>query len=221
MVRLKHRYLLVNILYPEQQPAPSFSTPNSISPIVSIHRPSPDGLTPVLLARIIRECVSELFGDWGVGKLGGANAGRVNAIIRCPRESYRLVCAALTLINAIPTSRNANFPLASLLTTPITSTSGSATFSSDRIPCVFHVVRVSGTIKKAEEEAIRRARRDIARLMHSGDVKAGGDGEGDNELLDRILGTMGRKKVGGMGIDHDENEDDDDDEQDESDDLQE
>lgn len=31
-------------------------------------------------------------------------------------------------------------------------------------PCVFRVVRVSGTIRKAEEEAVRRARRDIVRL---------------------------------------------------------
>lgn len=31
-------------------------------------------------------------------------------------------------------------------------------------PCVFRVLRVSGTMRKAEEEAIRRARREIVRV---------------------------------------------------------
>lgn len=34
-------------------------------------------------------------------------------------------------------------------------------------PCVFQVVRVSGTIKKAEEEAIRRARLSIRRAQRT------------------------------------------------------
>lgn len=31
-------------------------------------------------------------------------------------------------------------------------------------PCVFRVLRVSGTMRRAEEEAIRRARREIVRV---------------------------------------------------------
>lgn len=54
--------------------------------------------------------------------------------MQCSRDHYRLVWAALTLIDRVPTK---NGP-------------GS--------PCVFRVVRVSGTIKKVEEEAVRRAR---------------------------------------------------------------
>ncbi|PHH56248.1 hypothetical protein CFIMG_007192RA00001 [Ceratocystis fimbriata CBS 114723] len=50
------------------------------------------------------------------------------------RKYYRLVWAALTMMNHIP---------------------GSST------SCVFRVVHISGTIRKAEEEAIRRARRFI------------------------------------------------------------
>ena len=34
-------------------------------------------------------------------------------------------------------------------------------------PCVIRVVRVSGTIRKAEEELIRRARRDVVRAKLS------------------------------------------------------
>lgn len=55
-------------------------------------------------------------------------------IVQCSRDHYRLVWAALTLMDRVPTK---NGP-------------GS--------PCVFRVVRVSGTIKKVEEEAVRRAR---------------------------------------------------------------
>ena len=36
--------------------------------------------------------------------------------------------------------------------------------------CVFRVIRVSGTIRKAEEEAIRKARREVLRLRHLDEV---------------------------------------------------
>ncbi|KAI5281865.1 hypothetical protein KEM52_003847, partial [Ascosphaera acerosa] len=183
MVRLKNRYLLVNILYPEEQQeqgqgqgqaqAQAQRTDlHSLDPILAIHRPSPANLTPTLLSKIIRACVAELFGDWGVGRLGGASASRVavkylspatsTAIIRCPRSAYRLVWAALTLISALPTRKEPDSALASLLTAPTTTAP-----PPGRAPCVFQVVRVSGTIKQAEEEAIRRARRDVARLMNA------------------------------------------------------
>jgi ribonuclease P/MRP protein subunit POP5 len=54
------------------------------------------------------------------------------AIIRVARAHYRMVWAALTFTSRLPK--------------PIDK------------PCVVQVVRVSGTIKKSEEEAIRRAR---------------------------------------------------------------
>jgi len=76
MVRLKNRYLLLDILYPDPSSRPN--TPKPVSPQLAIHAPTPDTLTPGLLAKMIREEVSALFGDWGVGKLGGANAGGVN-----------------------------------------------------------------------------------------------------------------------------------------------
>ena len=54
------------------------------------------------------------------------------AIVRVSRAYYRLVWAALSFVTKIPNPVNQ--------------------------PCVVQVVRVSGTIKKSEEEAIRRAR---------------------------------------------------------------
>jgi ribonuclease P/MRP protein subunit POP5 len=53
-------------------------------------------------------------------------------ILRVSRAHYRIAWAALTLMTSIPVNDGKN--------------------------CVFRVVRISGTIRKAEEEAIRRAR---------------------------------------------------------------
>ncbi|KAI5299657.1 protein with putative role during mitosis, partial [Ascosphaera pollenicola] len=155
--------------------------------------------------------VSELFGDWGVGKLGGATAGRVGvkylspatstAIVRCPRDNYRLVCAALAFLNAIPISKDASLAL-------IIRSADVGGGARDRLPCVFQVVRVSGTIKKVEQEAIRRARRDVARLMAAGE---GAGAAGQFDVLDQILGTTTAAKAGGdgagdvvMGVDDDD-----------------
>jgi ribonuclease P/MRP protein subunit POP5 len=69
------------------------------------------------------------------------------AIIRVSRAHYRLVWSALTFITKIPSPVNE--------------------------PCIIQVVRVSGTIKKAEEEAIRRARLSIVRARRAAEGKAG------------------------------------------------
>lgn len=94
MVRVKHRYLLIDILYPAPSPdAPSAtatagaagsgtgkSTDPEIKARLRIHAPTSDALSPGLLAKMVREEVSEMFGDWGVGRLGGAGAGGVSGM---------------------------------------------------------------------------------------------------------------------------------------------
>ncbi|QSS63003.1 Rpp14 family protein [Histoplasma capsulatum] len=206
MVRLKHRYLLVDILYPPASvdattPAKSkhtHSIPNNAKDIhLLIHRPTTDTLTPQSLARAVREHVAEMFGDWGMGRLGGNSAGGVSvkylspatstAIIRCPRASYRLVWCALTYMSRIP---------------PSSSNSGKpGVMQSD---CVFRVVRVSGTMKKAEQEAIARARREVVRMRMRGEKEDVGGG-----VLDGMFGW----EIGGgdvdveMGLDDEEDED--------------
>ena len=64
MVRVKHRYLLVNILYPEPEQYPRKAT---LADTIQFHHPSPDDLTPQLLARAIRDQISLLYGDYGAG----------------------------------------------------------------------------------------------------------------------------------------------------------
>ncbi|KAL4868645.1 Rpp14/Pop5 family-domain-containing protein [Aspergillus spectabilis] len=159
MVRVKHRYLLVEILYPDASSSSSASRKNNAEQSqLRIHAPTSDALTPSLLAKMVRDEVAEIFGDWGIGRLGGVGAGGVSvkylspatstAIIRCPRASYRLVWTALTYLSRVPDISDAGRSRPSNLTRP----------------CVFRVIRVSGTIRKAEEEAVRRARREIVRL---------------------------------------------------------
>lgn len=77
------------------------------------------------------------------------------AIIRVSRDHYRLVWAALTFITKLPK--------------PIDQ------------PCCIRVVRCSGTIKKAEQEAVRRAREFI--------IKARQQGTGGGELEKAIVGV--------------------------------
>ncbi|QGA14387.1 hypothetical protein EYB26_002040 [Talaromyces marneffei] len=206
MVRIKHRYLLIDILHPEpsqiHKRGPSSSSSSSIPAHLYFHPPTPDSLTSSVLARLLRETISELFGDYGIGKLGGASSGNLivkylspatsTAIIRCPRAAYRLVWAALTYLNAIPVP-------------PTTSARKSETTMRN---AVFRVVRVSGTMRKAEEEAIRRARREIGRTkrenMNHGGVLDGLFGEKDGAA---VVGDD--EAVFGMDIDDDDEESDD------------
>ena len=61
MVRLKNRYLLVNILYPEA------TSTQKIPDVVAINQPTSDALTPQLLLKAIRAEVLRMFGDYGSG----------------------------------------------------------------------------------------------------------------------------------------------------------
>jgi ribonuclease P/MRP protein subunit POP5 len=105
------------------------------------------------------------------------------AIIRVSRAHYRLVWAALTFTTKLPNPVNE--------------------------PCVIQVVRVSGTIKKAEEEAIRRARLSIVRARRAAEGKAGiADTFSEDE--DDGLGLAGgiEDKDGRDEVDDDDGEDD-------------
>ncbi len=78
MVRIKHRYLLVHILYPEPESKSRIAHTGSGKPLpdlVQFHRPSPDDLTPQLLARSIRDQIALLYGDYGVGLASGGLNG--------------------------------------------------------------------------------------------------------------------------------------------------
>ena len=82
-------------------------------------------------------------------------------ILRCPREHHRLVWAALTFIKEILGK-----------------------------PVVIRVVKVSGTIKKAEQEGIRRAKEEI-RLVRRLEMEEAEAGRASTEAVGRSV-RLGR-----------------------------
>jgi ribonuclease P/MRP protein subunit POP5 len=138
MVRFKERYLLVNILHPEGDATTSKKTDKPASGVLIYNQPTTDHVTPQSLLRAVRAQVAALFGDYGSGA-GDRNLqfkyqslATSTFILRVARAHYRLVWAALTSMDQIP-AKNGK-------------------------PCTFRVVRVSGTIRKIEEDAVRRAK---------------------------------------------------------------
>ncbi|KAJ2905410.1 Ribonuclease P/MRP protein subunit POP5 [Zalerion maritima] len=132
MVRVKERYLLINIQYPEaKKPNPT------IPDVVVWHQPTTSSLSPDKLLRAIKQTAQKYFGKHGQSCLETISVKYLsNAtstfILRVGRPHFRLLWSTLTLMDVIPVKNGS--------------------------PCVFNVVRVCGTIKKAEQEAIRRAR---------------------------------------------------------------
>ena len=78
MVRIKHRYLLLNILYPDPSKASPLQ-PVANGPIpytVQFRAPTADALNGKILIRLIRDGVADLFGDYGAGKVSGSLQGK-------------------------------------------------------------------------------------------------------------------------------------------------
>ncbi|KAI1346536.1 Rpp14 family protein [Xylaria sp. FL0043] len=159
MVRIKERYLLVNILYPTE-----LGTRPNLPDIVLLNQPTSSELTAIALLRAIRAEVAALFGDYGSGALEGVkylSHATSTFILRIARASYRFVWTALTFMNSVPIKNGK--------------------------PCVFRVVHVSGTIRKVEEEAIRRARNLIFEAKEGQPTKV-------SDPLSNIFSTSSRPK---------------------------
>lgn len=164
MVRIKHRYLVVRILYPAAQAIVSKSiVQDSNQDLLNLYRPSPQSLDTRNLFRLIRTSIEYMYGDYGVGLLVPSlkiiyfSSATSTAIVRVARAHYRILWGALSWITSL----------------------GQGGSGGD--PCVFRVVRVSGTIRKAEEDVINRAKAEIRRAK-------GRPGLGTQEGLAILLG---------------------------------
>lgn len=72
MVRLKNRYLLVNILYPElENEKGNAKIPN----IVAFNQPTTDALTSGALLKGLKAEVANLFGDYGSAAVAESLSG--------------------------------------------------------------------------------------------------------------------------------------------------
>lgn len=89
MVRIKHRYLLVNILYPELDGKPIDPTlPN----VVQFHQPTTDGVLERDLIRGIKEEVDFMFGDYGAGAISDSNGiSTVIQFLYCAKPSSEIL----------------------------------------------------------------------------------------------------------------------------------
>lgn len=154
MVRIKERYLLVDIVYPE---AAQDQAKAGLPDLLFYNQPTVNACNARSIQYAIKAQITDLFGDFGAGAVERSLRGLLllpfgssakltdptvkylsnatsTCILQCSREHYRLVWAALTMMKHVPTKQGVG------------------------LPCIFRVVRVSGTIKKVEEEAIRRAK---------------------------------------------------------------
>ncbi|TGJ78244.1 hypothetical protein E0Z10_g10524 [Xylaria hypoxylon] len=154
--------VFVNILYPTE-----LGTRANLPDVVVLNQPTTDELTHAALLRAIRAEVAALFGDYGSGAIEGGvkylSQATSTFILRIARASYRFVWTALSFMNSIPVKNGKQ--------------------------CVFQVVHVSGTIRKAEEEAIRRARS----LMFEA---KGGQATKASDPLSNIFSTSNRPRRG-------------------------
>ena len=136
MVRLKSRYILFEIIYPDgldRLPSRSEKSLASFNSNVQLRQPSAKTLDSRKIVKIIREAIQSNFGDYGAGATGSTLMVKYfspitsTGIIRVSRDHVRILWAALSYITNIM-NRNA----------------------------IIQVVRVSGTIKKCEQAAISR-----------------------------------------------------------------
>lgn len=78
MVRIKERYLLVNIIYP---PDIAKASAAKVPDFVVQHQPTVERLTPQALLKGIRSEVGLLFGDYGLGAFEGNLSGTPLAMV--------------------------------------------------------------------------------------------------------------------------------------------
>ncbi|KAH8792887.1 Rpp14/Pop5 family-domain-containing protein [Hyaloscypha finlandica] len=170
MVRLKNRYLLVNVLYPELEDRKGKT---KVPDIVEFNQPTTDAFTTGALLKGLKAEIANIFGDYGSGAVSESltvkylSPATSTFILRVSRAHYRLAWAALSLMTSVPVKDGKN--------------------------CVFRVVRVSGTIRKAEEEAIRRARELILKARRE-------IGEKSDSTLDDIFGGAGAETTREKGV---------------------
>ncbi|KAJ9161893.1 Ribonuclease P/MRP protein subunit POP5 [Coniochaeta hoffmannii] len=172
MVRFKERYLLVNILQPQGDASTTKKPDKPVPDILIYNRPTTDHVTPQSLLRAIRAQVAMLFGDYGSGAVDRSlqvkylSLATSTFILRISRAHYRLVWAALTTMDELP-ARNGK-------------------------PCTFRVVRVSGTIRKIEEEAVRRAKQ----IMLAAEEEMAGKKSASDDALGALFGKSGGPSAG-------------------------
>ncbi|GAA5910487.1 hypothetical protein JCM8208_007619 [Rhodotorula glutinis] len=96
MVRFKHRYLLVSLIFPD-----------SLLPQADADAFAPPALSESSLISLLRDSLAVNFGDVGAGEVGGTfsikylSPSTSTMILRVSREHHRTLWAALTLLRKV------------------------------------------------------------------------------------------------------------------------
>ena len=138
MVRLKSRYILFEVLYPdvddEYETVPDITKKDILT---THHKVSPNTISPRNILQELRKQLQVNFGDYGLGKATALlqikyfSNRTSTGIIRCGHDDHQYVIMALALMNQIESVG----------------------------PIIMNPIKVSGTIKKVELFAIRRSHR--------------------------------------------------------------
>lgn len=138
MVRLKQRYILFDVLYP---PGDTSFSGSSQDAILALCQPSPTSVNPKTLTQTLRKVLQDHYGDFGAGTAGMLISVKYfsnktsTGILRCLRQTFQQVMAALTLMNTIANKE-----------------------------VIVRCLHVSGTIKKCENLSIARSKQMMAMM---------------------------------------------------------
>ncbi|OWB61760.1 hypothetical protein B5S29_g2663 [[Candida] boidinii] len=147
MVRLKTRYILFEIIYPElngdgEEGTDWYKTRSNS--IIALHKQSPSVINAKVIILAIRKSLQLNYGDLGSGCDGMSLVLKYfsnrtsTGIIRVLRESYMKICSAICLINEL-----------------------------NGYKVIIRCVNLSGSIKKCEDKSIIRSEKLMKEILNS------------------------------------------------------
>ncbi|GME69292.1 unnamed protein product [[Candida] boidinii] len=147
MVRLKTRYILFEVVYPElngdgEEGSEWYKTRSNS--IIALHKQSPPAINAKIIILAIRKSLQLNYGDLGSGCDGMSLVLKYfsnrtsTGIIRVLRESYMKICSAICLINEL-----------------------------NGYKVIIRCVNLSGSIKKCEDKSIIRSEKLMKEILNS------------------------------------------------------
>lgn len=170
MVRLKHRYILFDILHPppshpktslQREKFANFSESPKAA-LLSLHATSPASINARAIAQLLKQVIEEHFGELAAGKVALLIIVKYfsnktsTGIIRCNRQNFHQVVAAMALVTKM-----------------------------DNSDVVMRCVHVSGTIRKCEQFSIQNNRKLMVEMGQDETMKSG---------LDEFISMFGQDK---------------------------
>ncbi|KAH3902868.1 related to Ribonucleases P/MRP protein subunit POP5 [Saccharomycodes ludwigii] len=161
MVRFKSRYVLFEIIYPlTEEVDMSGLSSNDIK--LLFHKYTPTEVTPKVIMTDLKKIIQLYFGDVGLGhstsmfQLKYFSNKTSTGIIRCSREDCGYIISGLTLMTKLGAQKN----------------------------MIVNVIKVSGTMKKIEEFAIKWSKDNLKQIIN----------EKENRLFEQRILSITRKE---------------------------